>query len=193
MKRILFICTGNTCRSPMAEAMLLHMAMKRGVQVAVRSAGVSTIDGLPVSSNTLHTLKKRSIEHRGSSRALTAEAVEWADLILTMTASHKRDLLQYHPEAVDKTYTLKEFAYMDDRLQQDIQELEGLYTELQMKAALGQQLTPGERQRLLELESRLPSFDIADPFGGSQALYDSCSEEMEEAIRRLLDKLAKRT
>lgn len=193
MKRILFICTGNTCRSPMAEAMLLHLASKSGVAVAVRSAGVSTIDGLPVSANTLNSLRARNIEHSGSSRALTAEAVGWANLILTMTAAHKRDLLHYHPEAVDKTYTLKEYAYLDDRLQQDIWELEGLYTEMQMKNALGQQLTAEERQRLLELEKRIPSFDIADPFGGSQSLYDSCSREIEESLRKLLDKLAKRT
>ena len=192
MKRILFICTGNTCRSPMAEAMLRHLAAQRGLTVAVRSAGVSTIDGLPVSANTLNSLRARNIEHSGSSRALTAEAVGWADLILTMTASHKRDLLHFHPDAVDKTYTLKEFAYLDDRLQQNIWELEGLYTEMQMKGALGQQLTAQERQRLLELEKSIPSFDIADPFGGPQSLYDSCSREIEESLRKLLDKLAKR-
>lgn len=192
MKRILFICTGNTCRSPMAEALLRQLAAQRGITVAVRSAGVSTIDGLPVSANALSTLRERDIEHKGSSRALTAEAVDWADLILTMTSGHKRDLLHYHPGAVDKAYTLKEFAYQDDRLLQDIWELEGLYTEMQMKGALGQQLNAAERQRLLELERRIPSFDIADPFGGTQSVYDSCSREIEEAIHKLLDKLSNR-
>ncbi|MFD0590578.1 low molecular weight protein arginine phosphatase [Paenibacillus sp. GCM10027627] len=192
MKRILFICTGNTCRSPMAEAHLKNMASQRGVTVAVRSAGVSTIDGLPVSANSIAALRQRDIQHSGVSRALTSEAVDWADLILTMTSGHKRDLLHWHPEAVEKTFTLKEYAYQDQKVLADILELEGLYTELQMKGALGQQLSDQQRQRLLELERRIPSFDIADPFGGTQSVYDSCSREIEESIRKLLDKLSKR-
>lgn len=192
MKRILFVCTGNTCRSPMAEAMLREQAARRGITVAVRSAGVSTVDGLPVSANALETLRRRDISHNGSSRALTAEVVEWADLILTMTAGHKRDLLHVHPDAVEKTYTLKEFANSDPAVLQHIEELEGLYSDMQMKGALGQQLTGEERKRLLELEKLIPSFDIADPFGGPQSVYESCLREIEDAIGKLLDKLAVR-
>ncbi|MBH5320547.1 low molecular weight protein arginine phosphatase [Paenibacillus sp. GSMTC-2017] len=192
MKRILFVCTGNTCRSPMAEAMLRHSAAKRGITVAVRSAGVSTIDGLPISDKALTTLRRREIGHAGSSRAITAEAVNWADIILTMTSGHKRNLLHFHPEAVDKTFTLREYACQDEQVIADISELEGLYTEMQMKQALGGQLSSEERHRLLELEKRIPSFDIADPFGGTQSLYDSCSLEIEEAVKGLLDKLSKR-
>ncbi|WP_206109254.1 low molecular weight protein arginine phosphatase [Paenibacillus sp. HB172176] len=192
MKRILFVCTGNTCRSPMAEALLRQMARQRGITLAVRSAGVSTVDGLPVSRQTLETLRRRDIDHTGTSRAMTAEAINWADLILTMTSGHKRDLIHRHPASVDKVYTLKEFANQDESVLADISEMEQLYTEMQMKAALGGQLTPEERGRLLELERRIPSFDIADPFGGPQSLYDATSEEIEEAVRQLLDKLTRR-
>lgn len=189
LKHILFVCTGNTCRSPMAEALLRKLAAQRGLAVDARSAGVSTVDGLPVSAPALDSLRRRSIEHNGSSKALTADTVKWADLILTMTSGHKRQLLQWHPESVDKTYTLKEYVLQDGQVLSDIAELEGLYTEMQMKNALGQQLSEEERRRLLELERRIPSFDIGDPFGGSQAEYDSCSDEIETAVRKLLDKL----
>ncbi len=192
MKRILFVCTGNTCRSPMAEAMLRRIAAQNHIELAVRSAGISTMDGLPISSSALTSLKRRDIEHKGSSRALTAEAVQWADLILTMTSGHKRGLLQWFPEVIDKTYTLKEFTNRDEKVLADIAELEQLYTELQMKQALGQQLTMEERQRLLVLERRIPSFDIEDPFGGAQSVYDRSSDEIEEAVVKLLDLLTKR-
>ncbi len=189
MKRILLVCTGNTCRSPMAEAMLRRMAAHRGITVAVRSAGVSTMDGMPVSAPALEALRKREIDHSGTSRALTAEVVDWSDLILTMTSGHKRSLLQWFPHAVDKTYTLKEFALQDQQVQHDIAELEQLYGEMQIQQVLGGQLKDEDRRRLLELERRIPSFDIADPFGGSQAVYNECLDEIETALEKLLDKL----
>lgn len=187
--RILFVCTGNTCRSPMAEALLRKLAKQRGIAIEVRSAGVSTVDGLAISTNAAETLRARDIEHNSSSRAISGEFVGWADLILTMTSGHKRGLLQWYPEVVDKTYTLKEFANQDTSVIADIQELERLYTEMHMKQALGQQLSSAERSQLLELERRIPSFDIGDPFGGTLEMYRLCADEIEAGLNRLLDKL----
>jgi protein-tyrosine phosphatase len=56
---------------------------------------------------------------------------------------------------------------------------------------LGQQLSTAERSRLLELERRIPSFDIADPFGGTLGMYESCAKEIEESLRALLQMLQK--
>lgn len=189
MKRILFVCTGNTCRSPMAEAMLREMANKRGLQLEVRSAGVSTVDGLPISTHAQTVLRSRNYSYSGSSMALDSGAIGWADLILTMTTGHKRNLLQRFPQAVDKAFTLMEYVASDESALTDIAELETLYTEWQMKQALGQQLDGKERGRLLELERRIPSFDIADPFGGSIQVYERSADEIEEMLRRLMDKL----
>lgn len=189
MKRILFVCTGNTCRSPMAEAFLKGLAQEKGLVIAVRSAGISTINGLPVSSHSLYALQRRGIAHQGSSSVLQEEVLDWADIVLTMTSSHKRDILQRYPEAVDKLYTVKEFAYMDKELQEQISEHEQLYTELQMQHILGQPIDEKQKQRLSLLERAIPNFDIADPFGGSQSVYDDCADELEEVIFRLVDKL----
>lgn len=191
MTRILFVCTGNTCRSPMAEAMLRAMAKQQGVPLEVRSAGVSTIDGLPISAHAATTLRGKAVEPQGSSRALSGEAVAWADLILTMTSGHKRNLINWFPEAVDKAYTLKEYVNQDTDVQADIEELERLFTEMHMKQVLGQQLSTAERTRLLELERRIPSFDIADPFGGTLSMYESCASEIEVSLKTLLRMLKK--
>ncbi|UVI33822.1 low molecular weight protein arginine phosphatase [Paenibacillus spongiae] len=189
MKRILFVCTGNTCRSPMAEAMLIAHSRSAGLELEVRSAGVSTVDGLPVSENAKAALRRRNIHHPEGSSALDGGMVGWADLVLTMTTSHKKHVLQRFPDAVDKTYTLKEYVHRDESVLSDIAELETLYTEWHMKQALGQQLSNEERDRLIELEQRIPGFDIADPFGGSISLYESCADEIEQALHKLLNKM----
>lgn len=173
----------------MAEALLRHKAAAAGLSVETRSAGVSTVDGLPVSPNAVQTLSAMKVSHSGSSRAVTSESIAWADLILTMTTGHKRHLLERYPQAVDKAYTLKEYVENDSGILNDIAELEALYTELHMNQALGIKLSDEQRQRLLELERRIPGFDIADPFGGSLTRYGQAANEIAQLLERLLIKL----
>lgn len=189
MNRVLIVCTGNTCRSPMAEVMLKDLAARNGKPLEVRSAGVSTVNGQPISPHAAATLRKRSLELPGTSTALTGEEVAWANLILTMTAGHKRAILQRYPEAVAKTFTMKEYALRGDPVMGDVAEAERLYSEWQVRQALGQNLTPEEHARLFELQRRLPDFDIEDPFGGSLSMYERCADELEDILLTLVDKL----
>lgn len=107
MIRILFVCTGNTCRSPMAEAILKSMNVP-GVEV--KSAGVFAVDGSAASLHSQQVLEEESITHSHSSSLLTTEAAEWATYILTMTSGHKQTVISMYPDAGRKTFTLKEFA-----------------------------------------------------------------------------------
>lgn len=107
MVHVLFVCTGNTCRSPMAEAILKSMKIE-GLEV--KSAGVFTSDGLPASTNAQKVLDKEKIPHSHQSTQLTEETIRWADYILTMTRGHKQMIVDLYPDSKGKIYTLKEFA-----------------------------------------------------------------------------------
>ena len=107
MKKILFVCTGNTCRSPMAEAILRNYNQP---DIEVKSAGVYAYGGEGASDYAVKVLDKRNIKHNHSSSSLKKEDIEWATYILTMTENHKQLIALNYPQAIEKTFTLKEFV-----------------------------------------------------------------------------------
>ncbi|ETT65098.1 low molecular weight protein arginine phosphatase [Paenibacillus sp. FSL H8-0457] len=189
MKNILFVCTGNTCRSPMAEGMLRKLAKQRGIPLETQSAGVSAVDGMPVSRHAESILRDQDIQDRLVSKPLTPNLVEWADLILTLTQSHKQYAIRQFPHAADKMHTLKEFVEDDRRVLDDLREQDSLYATLELARSLGRDVSDRDRERLIELRQRIPSFDISDPFGGSREEYEATAAEIRTALFRLLDKL----
>jgi protein-tyrosine-phosphatase len=104
---IYYICTGNTCRSPMAEA-IFHSHNKDGMNV--RSAGIYAMDGGDISENAKRVIRDANIDYTHFSRQVSEEDVRWADLILTMTTAHKHLVMQAFPYAADKIFTLKEYV-----------------------------------------------------------------------------------
>ena len=104
---IYFVCTGNTCRSPMAEAILKN---KNFPNVNVKSAGIYALEGGEMSENAKAVLMEENIQHQHVSKQINTQDIEWADLILTMTSAHKEMVLRAFAESKGKTYTLKEYV-----------------------------------------------------------------------------------
>lgn len=108
---ILFVCTGNTCRSPMAAALFNKIAIERRLDVRIESAGIFAADGDPASAEAVIAMKKYDIDllsHHAQS--INTELVEKSDLILTMTAAHK---LVLEKSAPGKVFTICEYADID--------------------------------------------------------------------------------
>lgn len=114
-KYILFVCSGNTCRSPMAAAIFNHFAERSQVGWLAVSAGMATESGLPVTPIAKEVLAEAGInleDHR--SRQLEERMIKEAEIVLTMTAT-QRDLLQiYYPKTAEKIYTVYEFIGSTD-------------------------------------------------------------------------------
>lgn len=111
---LLLVCTGNTCRSPMAEA-LAKKVLKDQPGVEVGSAGVYAGNGQPASGEAVQAMKTIGLNLSGHrSRALTAEMIEKVDQIYTMTESHRQAVLAQAPHAVDKVQRLDPKADISD-------------------------------------------------------------------------------
>ncbi len=109
--RLLFLCTGNICRSPMAEALARAYAARRDFHMEVRSASVMGLQRHPAQANAVKVMKEIGIDlsaHR--SQAMTPELLQWADWVLVAELAHSRAAREAAPEMDDRILLMGSFC-----------------------------------------------------------------------------------
>ncbi|MBT9174113.1 MAG: Protein-arginine-phosphatase [Syntrophomonadaceae bacterium] len=112
-KKVFFVCSGNTCRSPLAEAFARHFLKLDGeAGWTVISAGLSALAGSPATPEAVTVAGEFGLDLSGHrARQLTGEMLDGADLVLVMTAVHKARVLEKGPHLAGKVWLVKEYVY----------------------------------------------------------------------------------
>ena len=108
---VLFVCTGNTCRSPMAAAWFRHLCGQDGLDWTAGSAGLGAFAGDGASLHAKEVMAARGIDlSHHAARPFSAYLADEADRIVVMTHSHRQRLLSLVPDAADKTFLLMHYS-----------------------------------------------------------------------------------
>lgn len=181
MIRILTICTGNVCRSPLAAQLLASRLDPEVFEIT--SAGTSALVG-----DTMPDIAQRIGATMGADNtdahravALTPQAVSTADLILGLEREHRRKAAQLHPLAVRRVFTLMEFANIVSHISND-----------QLTALVhGPDIYASALQTVMRMRGVVPRltpegrYDVEDPYGRSRLVYERSSKQIESAVKQI--------
>ena len=185
MRNVLFVCTGNICRSPMAQGLFADLVRGRR-DIEVTSAGIGAVGGQPPSHHSVEVMAELGIEIKNiRSKPLMAEVVRKADFIFVMTYGHLDSMLLLFPSAAEKTFLLREFEtdlpVMEREVSDPIGQSRETYRECrdQIRAAL---------PRLLDLVLRSTHDETRVTARKKVALAaDTDGTELKEQVRSWLD------
>jgi len=192
LKYILFVCTGNTCRSPMAEG-FFNAAVRQDPKLSEAykafSAGIMVMDGESASNNAILALKEGwGIDISSHKvKALKYEYIKDADLILTMTKAHKDAALHLFPGMDKKIFTLKEYAA---KLAAKDQNKNASSEKTKSFDGNKQFFGKEEPSKGYKFDFNYDlTFDIPDPYGKPLDFYKYCAQEIKNAIDIIIENL----
>ena len=186
LMRLLFVCTGNICRSPLAERLAATLAEEAlgasAATVLVRSAGTDALDGKGMDARSASALRKLGGDPEGFvARTFTPAMAYGADLVLTMTRQHRRLVLAQAPRAMKRTFTLPEAAAL--MADADLTGLRQLPLD-QRAVELAVRLNEGRaRRRPVEAD------DVFDPIGQSSGIHEQVAARIARKIQPLAELL----
>ncbi|WP_426996771.1 low molecular weight phosphatase family protein [Pseudarthrobacter sp. N5] len=188
--RILTVCTGNICRSPVAERLLqagLDQVLPHGFEVA--SAGTRAMVGEPIqplSADIIRTFGGSA--HDFASRQLTREILGATDIVLTMTAKHRGEVLELDASLLKRTFTIREFARMLDVLEERerLQKHGGNAPATDSRTLWRGLPARAASVRHLSLAADAADNDVIDPFRRSEDHYRQMEDELAPAIISIL-------
>lgn len=168
--RILYVCTGNICRSPTAELLTTAYAAEAGRDdLTAHSAGTRAMVGYGVEPTAALVLQQLGGDPEGfSARRLTSAIAEDADMIITMSERHRSQVIQLAPRKMRVTFTLREAARL--------QEASGAHTVAELAAARTQETASGPE-------------DIVDPIGRDEETFVAVGTEIADLLLPLLGRL----
>jgi len=177
--RLLFVCTANQCRSPMAEVIASHECLVRGIAAEVASAGLMA-GGMPASRGATRATAARGLDlSRHESRTVTAELLGMADLVLAMERRHLIQIAELDMGFLERSFTLRGLA--------DLASLLGPRPPAESPGSwIGR--AAGARDRATVLAHR-PGDDLPDPMGGSRRDYRRTADEIHRRVSRILTML----
>lgn len=184
--RILVVCTGNICRSPLAERVLQARLDAAGIQAVVISAGTSAMTGDPMTPQSAELARRYGASPVGhAARDLTESLVADADLVLTATRVHRAAAATLYPRATRYTFTLREFARLADGAR-----TEGDLT-VEDTASLPALVAGIAAHRGYFPPLADPSDDdIVDPYRQSQGVYEEAGSAIDAATAVIASVLA---
>jgi protein-tyrosine phosphatase len=187
--KVIFVCTGNICRSPMAEQMLIQKAEKNKLPIKVVSAGVMAMTGDPMTPQSADAMTKRGFTPtKHVSQDLTPKLLEEADLVLTATLDHRSAIARMLPKASKYSFTIDEFARLTSFLRADPEFQEEF--KKKPKETRDQYLKRAMHEAVLlrgMVPTNLDPKDVVDPYGESIEVYNQVAEHIDVMLEIIVD------
>jgi protein-tyrosine phosphatase len=177
---VLVVCTGNICRSPLAEQILQDMTKGSGLDVSVTSAGTFAEVGNPMHPNSARTMLELGYQPKDHvARQLTPALLDNVHLVLSATEEHRSRVAQTNPAAIKKSFTIAEFARVAAFLNSEPESIDG--------QVIAEAKTPHQK---IELAARYRGYappaagseDIDDPWGSDYAEYQRVARQMQKLL-----------